>query len=117
MNYFIEVFKKYNVFTGRSRRKEYWMFVLVNMIICLVLSYVSGWIHVPILAMLYNFAVLLPAVAVGIRRMHDADHSGWWLLCPIVNLVFACQDSTPGSNRFGENPKGVPGPQGFAVVQ
>ncbi|HEY8665718.1 MAG TPA: DUF805 domain-containing protein [Tepidisphaeraceae bacterium] len=113
----MEVLKKYAVFEGRARRKEYWMFVLVNVIISLVLGIVGGLIHLPIIANIYNLAVLVPSIAVGVRRMHDTDHSGWWLLLPIVNLVFACTDSTPGPNRFGENPKGVPAVQGFPVIQ
>jgi uncharacterized membrane protein YhaH (DUF805 family) len=51
--------------------------------------------------------VLVPGITVGVRRMHDTDRSGWWLLLPFVNLVFLFQDSTPGANRFGLNPKGI----------
>ena len=116
MEYYIGVLKKYAVFEGRARRKEYWMFVLFNVIISLVLGFVAGMIKLPILGTLYSLAVMVPSIAVGVRRMHDTDHSGWWLLLPIVNLVFACTDSTPGPNRFGENPKGVPAPEGFAVI-
>ncbi|MNG31219.1 Inner membrane protein YhaH [compost metagenome] len=56
---------------------------------------------------LYALALLVPGIAVGVRRMHDTDRSGWWLLLPFVNIVFLCQDSTPGANRFGPNPKGI----------
>jgi uncharacterized membrane protein YhaH (DUF805 family) len=56
---------------------------------------------------LYQLAVLIPAIAVGIRRMHDTNHRGWWLLVPIVNLIFAVRDSDSGDNRFGPNPKTV----------
>jgi len=117
MNYYVDVLKKYAVFEGRARRKEYWMFVLFNMIAAFVIGFIAGMIHVPILSNVYALAVLVPSIAVGVRRMHDTDHSGWWLLVPIVNLVFAVTDSQPGPNRFGENPKGVGEPQGFAVVQ
>lgn len=116
MNYYTDVLKKYAVFEGRARRKEYWMFFLINVIISFVVGFVGGLIHLPIIGTIYSLAVLVPSIAVGIRRMHDTDHSGWWLIVPIVDLVFACTDSTPGPNRFGENPKGVPGPQGFPVV-
>lgn len=111
MNYYMYVLKNYALFTGRARRKEYWMFVLFNVIISFVIGIVGGIIHLPILSTIYNLAVLVPAIAVGIRRMHDTDHSGWWILLPIVNLIFACTDSTPGPNRFGENPKGAAVPQ------
>lgn len=105
MNWYFDVLKKYAVFQGRARRKEYWMFFLFNVIIAFVLGFVSGMLRTPILSYLYTLAVLVPGIAVGVRRMHDTDHSGWWLIVPIVNLVFACIEGTPGPNRFGPNPK------------
>ncbi|MOA41712.1 Inner membrane protein YhaH [compost metagenome] len=51
--------------------------------------------------------MLIPGITVGIRRMHDTDHRGWWLLVPFVNIIFLVMDSTPGPNRFGPNPKGI----------
>jgi uncharacterized membrane protein YhaH (DUF805 family) len=114
MNYYVDVLKKYAVFDGRARRKEYWMFVLFNLIVSIIVGIIGGLIKAPIIGSIYSLAVLLPSIAVGVRRMHDTDHSGWWLLLPIVNLVFACTDGTPGPNRFGENPKGEP--QGFPVI-
>ena len=107
------VLKKYAVFAGRARRKEYWMFVLFNTIIVFVLGLIEGVMGIApeaddsILALIYQFAILLPSLAVGVRRMHDTDHSGWWLLLPIVNLVFACSDGTRGDNKFGSDQKGT----------
>ena len=116
MNYYIHVLKNYALFTGRARRQEYWMFVLINVIISIVIGVVAAMIKLPILGNLYSLAVLVPSVAVGIRRMHDTDHSGWWILLPFVNLYFACLDGTPGVNRFGADPKGRQAPQGFEVI-
>jgi len=107
MNWYLEVIKKYAVFNGRARRKEYWMFFLFNLIFAFVIGIIGGVIRMPILSMLYALAVLLPGLAAAIRRMHDTNHSGWWLLLPIVNLVFACQEGTKGGNRFGSDPKAV----------
>ena len=113
MSWYIAVLKKYAVFSGRARRKEYWMFVLFNMIIAFVLGLVEGILGIApesdssILASIYQLAVFLPTIAVGVRRMHDTDHSGWWLLFPIVNLVFACTEGTRSENRFGADPKAV----------
>jgi uncharacterized membrane protein YhaH (DUF805 family) len=117
MNYYLDVLKKYAVFQGRARRKEYWMFVLFSIIVSIVIGIIGGVLHTAILGMLYNLAIFVPSIAVGVRRMHDTDHSGWWLLLPIVNLVFACTDGTPGPNRFGEDPKLQPAQRGFAVIQ
>jgi len=83
------------------------MFFLFSLIISIVIALVARLIHFPLLSTLYSLAVLLPGIAVAIRRMHDTDHSGWWMLVPIVNLVFACQDGQPNDNRFGPNPKVV----------
>jgi uncharacterized membrane protein YhaH (DUF805 family) len=113
MNWYFEVLKKYAVFSGRARRKEYWMFVLFNLIIVFVLGLVIGLIenatnsNLSILVNIYQLAVLLPSIAVGVRRMHDTDHSGWWLLFPIVNLVFAVSEGTQGDNKYGSDPKAI----------
>lgn len=103
---YLDVLKKYAVFSGRARRKEYWMFVLFNCLISVALGVIDGvmgWSQV--LSNIYALAVLIPGIAVGVRRLHDTDHSGWWLLVPFANLVFLATDSTPGTNRFGPSPK------------
>jgi len=101
------------VFSGRARRKEYWFFSLFNMIIGIVLGFVEVLVGGPgIVGMLYGLAVLIPALAVSVRRLHDTDRSGWWLLIllipvvgAIVLLIFMVLDSSPGENQYGANPK------------
>jgi uncharacterized membrane protein YhaH (DUF805 family) len=115
MHWYLEVLKKYTLFTGRARRSEYWYFVLVNLVLALVLGMVDGVLRRMVgmgpLGMLYGLAVLVPSIAVAIRRLHDTDRSGWWVLLglvPIVGLVliwFLAQDSMPSTNRYGQNPK------------
>jgi uncharacterized membrane protein YhaH (DUF805 family) len=106
MNWYITVLKNYAVFGGRARRKEYWMFFLFNMIIAFVIGFIEGLAGgAGTIGIIYTLAVLIPSIAVGVRRMHDSDRSGWWLLLPIVNMVFLCFDSQSENNRFGENPK------------
>ncbi len=110
MNWYLEVLRKYSVFSGRARRKEYWMFYLFNIIIVGALGLFEGIAGIAgsdqsVLGSIYQLAVLIPSIAVGVRRMHDTDHSGWWLLVPIVNLIFAVSDGTRGDNRFGADPK------------
>lgn len=119
MNWYIEAFKKYAVFDGRARRKEYWMFILFNCIIVSVLAVAVGEIYESTgslfaLSVLYSFAVLIPSLAVSVRRLHDTGRSGWWLLIYfvpfmgfIVLLIFAVLDSQAGENQYGPNPKGV----------
>lgn len=113
MNWYLEVLKKYAVFQGRSRRQEYWMFVLINLIISYVLAFVCRLFGLGLLSILYSLAVLLPSLGVQIRRLHDIGKSGWWLLIafvPVVGwillLVWMCRDSDPGANAYGMNPKG-----------
>jgi len=104
--WYFDVFKKYAVFSGRARRKEYWMFFLINFIIAVVISIIGNLIGAnDTLSNIYSFATLLPSIAVGVRRLHDTDRSGWWLLLPIVNIVFLALDGQSGKNRFGSNPK------------
>jgi len=113
MNWYLEVLKKYAVFNGRARRKEYWMFFLFNVIIALVLGFIEGLAGGPgILVSLYSLAVLIPGIAVFVRRLHDTNRSGWWLLIALVPLVgiivslgFMAQDSQQGENQYGSNPK------------
>lgn len=114
-------FTKYAVFSGRARRNEYWMFYLANILIGLFLSVLGLillktaeeyiWVAL-VLGLLYTLAVFLPGLAVTVRRLHDTDHSGAAVLLAliplvgaIILLVFLCKDGTPGSNRYGENPK------------
>ena len=115
MNWYLDVLKKYAVFTGRARRKEYWMFVLFSVIVTIVLSLVEGIVGGPgVLSGLYALAVLIPSIAVGVRRLHDTGRSGWWILIGLVPLVgiivlivFFVADSQPGTNQYGPNPKGA----------
>ena len=115
MNYYLDCLKtKYFCFSGRARRKEYWMFTLFNIVISIILMVVDAQMNKNILQPVYNLAVLLPALGVSVRRLHDIGKSGWWLLFvflpivgPIVLLVFTCLDSKPGENKYGPNPKGL----------
>jgi len=120
MNWFlIAVKQKYADFSGRARRSEYWYFLLFYMLILIALSVVDvvmGWFStdagVGVLSGIYTLALLIPSLSVSVRRLHDTDRSGWWLLIGllpliggIVLLVFFVQDSQAGANRFGPNPK------------
>lgn len=116
--YYVYCLKNCTDFKGRARRREYWFFQLFNTIFnyafvfLLVLSRNTFlYLIFSILFVLYAFALILPSFAVSIRRYHDSDHSGWWMLCPVVNFIFLFFDSTPGPNRFGSSPKdgdGIP---------
>lgn len=113
MEWYLKVIKEhYADFNGRARRKEYWMFVLFNFIISAVLQIVFGkLLGLNFIASLYGLAVLVPGIAVGVRRLHDIGKSGWWLLLaliPIVNfylIYLLCVDSQPEANQWGANPK------------
>ena len=113
MEWYINVLKKYAVFQGRARRKEYWMFTLVNFIIACVLSLLTRFIGIfGILSFVYSLAILIPSIAVCVRRLHDIGKSGWWfllILIPLVGsiilLVWYCMDSQEGENAYGPCPK------------
>lgn len=117
MNYYTDVLKKYAVFDGRSQRKEYWMFTLFHFIITIILSIIAGVIDSNILSILYGLAVFIPSLAVSVRRLHDTNRTGWWVLINIIPLIglivfiiFMVLDSTPGDNTYGPNPKAVTNP-------
>ncbi|MDP3917869.1 MAG: DUF805 domain-containing protein [Candidatus Woesebacteria bacterium] len=104
MHYYIEAIKKYAVFKGRSSRKQYWMFVLFNFIISLVLVLVEVLLGIDsnsVLSNIYSMAVLIPSIAIGVRRMHDLDKSGWFLLIPIYNFILTLTKGTEGDNEYG----------------
>ena len=121
MNWYVEALRKYAVFSGRARRKEYWFFLLFNVLILIGLGLLQAVIGAAdsvggtgLLTGLYSLAMLLPSISVGVRRLHDIGRSGWWLLIgilpvigSIVLLVFAVLDSQVGENQYGPNPKGV----------
>ncbi|TDU86624.1 uncharacterized membrane protein YhaH (DUF805 family) [Kribbella voronezhensis] len=118
MQWYTDVLKKYIQFSGRARRKEFWMFALFNAIISIVLSIIDNAAGLTnstgngVLGSIYSLAVLLPSLAVAARRLHDTDRSALWLLLIfvivigwIVLLVFYIQEGTPGDNKYGPDPK------------
>jgi len=113
MHWYAEVMKKYAVFSGRASRTEYWMFLLCNVLIAFVLGLLEGSLGGRnILNALYSIVVFVPSIAVSIRRLHDIGRSGWWMLIALIPLagtiilvVFAIEDSEPGENRYGPDPK------------
>lgn len=118
MNWYLTVMKDFANFSGRSRRKEYWMFVLFNIIFgaaAMALDNLLGIVvamgYGPIYG-LYVLAILVPSIAVAIRRLHDVGKSGWMLLIAFIPLVGAIwllvlmvMDSQPGENEYGPDPK------------
>jgi uncharacterized membrane protein YhaH (DUF805 family) len=109
MNHFITVLKKYAVFSGRASRAEYWYFILFNTIIAFVLGLITGSTgtsEAAFIPMIYNLALLVPSIAVGVRRMHDVNKSGWFLLIPFYNLYLAVTEGTHGPNDYGADPYG-----------
>lgn len=121
MNWFLAALKKYAVFSGRAQRAEYWYFFLFYLLIhiaLVVIDRVTGLFNaeagVGLFGGVFALAMLLPSLAVSVRRLHDTDRSGWWLLIAfipliggIILLIFAAQDGTLGDNRYGSNPKTV----------
>lgn len=121
MNWYLKVLKQYADFSGRARRTEYWMFVLFNIIFAIIAMVLDNILGIAIegigygpLYGLYALTLLIPGLAVGVRRLHDVGKSGWMFLIvfipiigPIWLLVLFCTDSQQGSNKWGENPKEV----------
>jgi len=124
MQWYLKVLRQYFDFEGRARRKEYWMFFLVNIIVSFVIGFTLGFIgaliNMPSLqdfGQIYSLIVFIPSIAVGVRRVHDSDYKGWWLLCPFFNFYLLVVEGTKGANRFGPDPKaGVADQSGGAAI-
>ena len=121
MNWYLKVLKQYTDFSGRARRKEYWMFILFNMIFAFCAAIIDNILGLKFnqdtpygfLYLVYGLFTFLPGLAVLVRRLHDVGKSGWWyfiafipILGAIWLLVLLATDSNPGSNEYGANPKG-----------
>ena len=104
MKFYLKVLQNYATFKGRASRSEHWYFVLFNIIFSIALSYVSGVVNLPILYTIYSLALLIPSIAVAVRRMHDVGKSGWFILIPIYDLILACTEGVKGENEYGTEP-------------
>lgn len=119
MYWYLQALKQYAVFRGRAHRPEFWYFVLFNIIISLVLTMVDNILgtfdpesNAGLLSGLYALAVLIPSIALLVRRLHDSGRSGWWVLIALVPLIgfvvlliFAVLAGTPGPNQYGPDPR------------
>jgi uncharacterized membrane protein YhaH (DUF805 family) len=115
LQYFINPIKNhYFDFDGRTRRRDYWLFILFYFIVSVIANIIDAVIlGVPVLSLLLALALFLPSLGIAVRRLHDIGKSGWWVLINLVPLIggiwfiiLAATDSTPGSNAYGPNPKG-----------
>jgi len=110
MNWYIKVISNYTNFEGRARRKEYWMFFLINVIISAIFQVIDNTYfgmnnQLNPFGTIYSLAVLLPSIAVAIRRMHDINKSGWYILIPIYNIFLLATEGDHGENQYGQDPK------------
>jgi uncharacterized membrane protein YhaH (DUF805 family) len=143
MEWMLMPLRRYAEFSGRSRRKEYWMFTLFLILVSVVLMAIEMALGIEEmfgagggpLSLIFTLATFIPSISVSVRRLHDVDRTGWWLLVPLLAfvllgfagvtqmawlaafggtvalvsviaiLVFAVSNGTPGSNRFGPDPK------------
>ena len=107
MEWYLKVVRdNYANFNGRARRKEYWMFVLINVLISIALGVIDAVTGIFMIQNIYSLAVCVPGIAVGVRRLHDVGKSGWFLLIPIYNFILLVTDTNSGENSYGPSPKG-----------
>lgn len=111
MEYFVDAFKQYATFTGRATRTQYWMFVLIYLIIAIVLGVIDGLLGIGVLGPIFGLVMLIPSISITARRLHDTGRTGWWqliyfvpLIGLIVMIIFLVQDSD-ANNEYGANPK------------
>lgn len=126
-------YRKFATFSGRAARSEYWWFTLYLLVTSIIVAVIESALGLGSgvmetvdggvaasysggpLSIIWSLGNLLPSLAVGVRRLHDTDRSGWWYLIAfvplvgfIVLLVFFCSKGTTGSNRFGDDPLAPP---------
>lgn len=104
----------YANFTGRAQRSQYWWFALFSFVGSIILNVIDAALfgaNATILSLLWSLALLIPSIAVGVRRLHDLDKSGWWLLLALIPLIGALvliywfvQRGTEGDNQYGADP-------------
>jgi len=121
MKWYLKVLRQYADFNGRARRTEYWMFILFNLIFASIATVLDNVLGLTIgefpygyLYFLYALAIIIPSLAVAVRRLHDIGKSGWMILVTLIPLIGAIwllvllvTDSKPGANQYGPNPKGI----------
>jgi uncharacterized membrane protein YhaH (DUF805 family) len=121
MNWYLKVLKQYADFNGRARRKEYWMFFLFNVIFAVAANFLDGFLGINFMAGLYGpiylvyvLVMLVPGLAVAVRRLHDIGKSGWMILVvliPLVGgiwlLVLLASEGNQGDNAYGADPKAI----------
>lgn len=110
MNHFLAVLKKYAIFDGRASMAEYWYFVLFYIIFGVLFSIIDAMLGISsgsdsVLVQIYQLVLFLPSIGVAIRRMHDVNKSGWFVLIPIYNLILTLTAGTVGPNKYGSDPK------------
>lgn len=122
MNWYLKVLKQYADFNGRARRKEYWMFILFQIIFAIVMMMLDGalgtnfaplpygWLYA-----IYAIVTFVPGLAVAVRRLHDIGKSGWFyfiILIPLIGaiwlIVLFATEGTRGDNEYGPDPKSEP---------
>ena len=107
ITYYLEVLSEYDEFRGRVSRKKFWMFVLISAIISILLIYINIGIF-----LVYSLLVVLPSLGVTVRRLHDTNRSGWFLLLELIPLIggiflliLCAEEGTSGENKYGKEPK------------
>ncbi|HDM8195234.1 DUF805 domain-containing protein [Vibrio harveyi] len=118
-DWYYMVILNYSNFSGRARRQEYWYFTLVNVLVNLVMGIIDRVIgsvmqmdNFGFFGVIYALFIMIPSIAVTVRRLHDSGRTGWWALIAFVPIIgvlvllyFLIQDSEEGSNQYGANPK------------
>ena len=109
VNAWLKMLANFSDFKGRTGMGEFWWAIVGNIIVSIVVGLICKLFGAfgSVLSLLVTFVLLVPSIAMGIRRMHDIGKPGWWIIVPIANLVFACKEGDEDDNQYGSNPKYV----------
>jgi len=104
MEWYIAVLRKYTVFTGRASRIEFWYFLLCHLVASAIFTAIDQALSTKVLSTVYSLATLLPLIGLTIRRMHDINKSGWFILIPVYSIYLYSLDGDKGKNKYGSKP-------------
>ncbi len=105
MKYYLSALKKYAVFKGRASRADYWYFFLFSILVSIVIAIAAAALELKIINTIYLFFIIIPSISIAVRRMHDVNKSGWFILIPIYGFILLFIAGTQGENNYGSDPK------------
>lgn len=105
MHAFVDFWKNYAKFSGRTSRYDFWTAWLLNLLLFLILNEIRFLPYISVIDNLLSWLLIIPGLAIGFRRMHDIEKPGWYFLIPVYGFILSTLSGTPRRNKYGQDPK------------